>query len=700
MNNSGIAISGGPNDSVSLTNTGLNNGGNTITNVAAGTSDTDAANVSQVKKATTTVSDGKNTTVSYTKAGDGHTDYEVNLNDNITLGGTYQGSSPYINIDGTTGLLTLSGGSNTITINGSTGTINGLTNKTWTAGSIVSGQAATEDQLQTAVAASTTSVSAGSNVSVSSTTESDGHTNYKVALKDDVTLGSGTLGQIDLSSSTGTITTGSTTVTGTGITTGGTTITGGVITAGTGPNQVTINGNMATVQAGTGTNKVILDGTAGTISAGTKVTLDGANGTGTIGNVTINGSGSTGTVNGLTNKTWDSTNYVSGQAATEDQLKSVSDVANSAAAEAAKHSSVSAGSNVTVSQNGTNPSGGVDYKVSLNNNVTLGEGTTGQISLSSSDGTVTVGTDSQNKVVINGTTGNINSGNVAISSTGKITAGSGTTAVSIDGTVGTVTAGTVVVNSNNAGTINGLTNKTWNPDSIVSGQAATEDQLKVLDAKTVQYDANSDGSVNTSKITLGGTSGTTITNVTAGTLSSTSTDAVNGSQLYATNQAVSTNATNIDTLFGQTSYLNSRIDKVGAGAAALAGLHPLDYDPTSKWDFAAAYGHYAGSGAFALGAFYRPNADTMVSFGSSINQDDNMYNVGISFKFGSTSKYRNVSKATIVQDVASLEDKNKALAEQNKVLADQVNLLTKQVNAIMVAMNTAPTSANQQGQHK
>ena len=152
-----------------------------------------------------------------------------------------------------------------------------------------------------------------------------------------------------------------------------------------------------------------------------------------------------------------------------------------------------------------------------------------------------------------------------------------------------------------------------------------------------------------------------VTGVEAGEISSTSKDAVNGSQLFATNQQVAQNAQSIN-------KLGNRINKVGAGAAALAALHPLDFDPDDKWDFAAGYGNYNGENAAAIGAYYRPNEDTMFSVGGSFGNGENMVNAGVSLKLGqgnhvSTSK---VAMAKEIKDLRKeLEGLKSALLDVN-----------------------------------
>ena len=152
-----------------------------------------------------------------------------------------------------------------------------------------------------------------------------------------------------------------------------------------------------------------------------------------------------------------------------------------------------------------------------------------------------------------------------------------------------------------------------------------------------------------------------VSGVAAGDISEKSTDAVNGSQLFATNQQVAQNAQSI-------SKLGNRINKVGAGAAALAALHPLDFDPDDKWDFAAGYGNYNGENAAAIGAYYRPNEDTMFSVGGSFGNGENMVNAGVSLKLGqgnhvSTSK---VAMAKEIKDLRKeLEGLKSALLDVN-----------------------------------
>ena len=164
-----------------------------------------------------------------------------------------------------------------------------------------------------------------------------------------------------------------------------------------------------------------------------------------------------------------------------------------------------------------------------------------------------------------------------------------------------------------------------------------------------------------------------ITNLADGEIAEGSTDAVNGGQLYNTNQAVIANAENINSLSHSLNKLDSRINRVGAGAAALAALHPLDFDPDNKWDFAAGYGNYAGANAVAIGTYYRPNENTMFSIGGSFGGGENMINAGVSFKLGSGGSGITTSKTVMAKKIKEQDELLKAqdakMKEQDEKIA-------------------------------
>ncbi len=157
-----------------------------------------------------------------------------------------------------------------------------------------------------------------------------------------------------------------------------------------------------------------------------------------------------------------------------------------------------------------------------------------------------------------------------------------------------------------------------------------------------------------------------ITQLAPGEVSATSTDAINGSQLYATNQMVQENRQNITQLGNSLNKLDNRINRVGAGAAALAALHPLDFDPDDKWDFAAGYGNYRGANAAAVGLYYRPNEDTMFSVGGSFGGGENMINAGVSLKIGRGNHVSN-SRVAMAKEIRDLRQ---ALADQAAEIAE------------------------------
>ena len=172
--------------------------------------------------------------------------------------------------------------------------------------------------------------------------------------------------------------------------------------------------------------------------------------------------------------------------------------------------------------------------------------------------------------------------------------------------------------------------------------------------------------------------GNKVTQVADGKIDKGSTDAVNGGQLYATNQRVEENASNISLLGNSINKLDNRVDKVGAGAAALAALHPLGFDPEDKWDFAAGYGNYSGASAVALGAYYRPNEDTMFSVGGSFGNGENMVNAGVSLKLGQSNHAPTSKEAAMEKKISSLSQE---VEELKAAIADLRAAQTKAKDA-------------------
>ena len=228
----------------------------------------------------------------------------------------------------------------------------------------------------------------------------------------------------------------------------------------------------------------------------------------------------------------------------------------------------------------------------------------------------------------------------------------------------TVTAGdnmvvTETANKDGGKEYNVALDKDINLDSVTTGQTVmNNDGLKVgkdvsvtATAVTAGKTSISDEGVKVGDKTYISADGLNandqkVTNVKAGDISETSKDAVNGSQLYKTNQEVANNTNRIN-------QLGSRVNKVGAGAAALAALHPMDFDPDDKLTFSAGYGNYGGENAAAIGAYYRPDEKVMFSVGGTVGNGENMVNAGVSFSLDRTNHVSN-SRTAMAREILDL----------------------------------------------
>ena len=545
-----------------------------ITNVAAGSEDTDAVNVAQLKqvasqaeRAKTTVSDGTNTTVTSTVAEDGHTDYKVNLNKDLTGIESMTNGLSSIRM-GNGGTVTIN---NRVTIDQS-GKISGVA-----AGEVKEGStdAVNGSQLHAVQqeAGKHTKVVNGSNITVEET-DQDGQKTYKVGLNKDLLLGDITGKNVSISGTNGTIeTTGSI-------------ATKDKIYAANGAKLADVNVTGDTISNDKSSVKLDKDGT---VTINNKVTVD-QNGkvsgvaAGDISDTStdaVNGSQLKATNDRVSQVEGDITNIKSDITDIKGDVKNLGDRVTKVEQEAGKHTKVVNGSNVTVEE--TDQDGQKTYKVGLNKDLLLGDITGKNVSISGTNGTIE-------------TTG-------SIATKDKIYADKGAKLADIDITGDTISndKSSVKLDKNGTVTINGKVSV--NQDGKVSGVAA-------------------------------------------GDISEKSTDAVNGSQLFATNQQVAQNAQSIN-------KLGNRINKVGAGAAALAALHPLDFDPDDKWDFVAGYGNYNGENAAAIGAYYRPNEDTMFSVGGSFGNGENMMNAGVSLKLGQ-GNHVSTSKVAMAKEIKDL----------------------------------------------
>lgn len=224
----------------------------------------------------------------------------------------------------------------------------------------------------------------------------------------------------------------------------------------------------------------------------------------------------------------------------------------------------------------------------------------------------------------------------------------------------------VVKNANGDGLDIKLVKDLTGLDSVTTGNATINNSGVTI--KTVDSDRTI--TIQDSNINMGNN---VVSGVADGVVAPGSTDAINGSQLAQRDQA-------INNIGGAVNKLDNRINKVGAGAAALAALHPQDFDPDDKWDFAFGYGNYNGASAGALGAFYKPNEDTTFSIGGTIGGGENMINAGVSFKLGQGNNVSN-SRVGVAKEVRDLRAGMAKLEElvnnQNAVINRQSELINQ-----------------------
>ena len=339
--------------------------------------------------------------------------------------------------------------------------------------------------------------------------------------------------------------------------------------------------------------------------------------------------------------------------------------------EAAKHTTVAAGQNITVDEE-TNDNGGKAYTVKLNDTLTgLKSVETEKITVG---GKVTIDKDG------------LKTGDVTIKEDG-IHAG--------DKIITGVADGVKATDAVNLRQLKSVQTEAAKHTTVAAGQNITVDEGTNDNGGkeyTVKLNDTLTGlkGVETEEITVGGkvtidkdglkTGDVTIkedgihagdkiiTGVADGVKA---TDAVNMRQLGALGSQVETNTTNISLLNGRVDVLDTRVDRVGAGAAALAGLHPLDYDPENKWNFAAGYGNYKGANALAIGAFYRPDENKMISIGGSFGGGENMVSAGFSVKLGQGTGI-STSKAEMANEIRELKEENREMKQEIEDLKQQM----------------------------
>ena len=453
---------------------------------------------------------------------------------------------------------------------------------------------------------------------------------------------------------------------------------------------------------------------------------------------------------GVVSDEWTNTRQITGVAAgTEDtdavnvaQLKAVESKITQVGAETQKPTSVTAGKNISVSQNSTNAEGGKNYEVSLAKDIDLGQ-----------DGSIKAGNTTINKGGV--TTNTVKAGDTTINNDGlTIEGGPVITKTNVDvnnqqihhvkdgtadddaATVGQVKEKIKKITTTVTGS--SVTGGTIGEDgkiSLTKGDKKTvelQGQLKDISAQAGDYEIK-DNEVaielkdNYSKNTAGNI---VIKDVAKASLLAKEVNDREKADIVITETIGAANKDELKTAYQDTTYiknsttlveadkaldkaigknagdikkntetinilgkqvgnLDTRVNRVGAGAAALAALHPLNFDPDDKWDFAAGYGNYMGANALALGAFYRPNETTQFSIGGSFGNGENMINAGVSLKVGKgslpiSSKVEMTRQLTAqAQEIERLQQKDK---ERDMVL-DNLQKYNKEQSEKITAMN-------------
>ena len=555
-----------------------------------------------------TVAAGYNITVTPKDNSDGGKEYNVDLNNDIYL----QGDDPdaLVSISGSkgtiwaTGSVTVgSGVDGSVVMDGTTATVSGLGNTTTAYDGFANGKgkAATEEQLKEVAteAGKHSKVVNGSNINVEET-DVDGQKIYKVNLNKDIMLGDLTSKYVNISGTNGTIET-----------------TGAIATKdrvyadkGAKLADIDVTGN----KISNGASSIVLDGS--NVKVNDKVTID-QNGkisgvaAGEISKTStdaINGSQLNKTnenVAALDKRVTDNETAIKNNAdaikKNADAIKNNADAIKNNADAIKNNTDAISGLNTRVDKvealagkhttltNGTNISvqetdvdGQKNYKVNMNKDIILGDLTGKNVNISGTNGTIE-------------TTG-------YIATKDRVYADKGAKLADID-----VTGNKI---SNGASSI------------VLDGS-----NVKVNDKVTIDQNGK-------------------VTGVADGDVKENSKDAVNGSQLYKTNQEVVNNTNRIN-------QLGSRVNKVGAGAAALAALHPMDFDPDDKLTFSAGYGNYGGENAAAIGAYYRPDEKVMFSIGGTVGNGENMVNAGVSFSLDRTNHVSN-SRTAMAREILDL----------------------------------------------
>lgn len=339
------------------------------------------------------------------------------------------------------------------------------------------------------------------------------------------------------------------------------------------------------------------------------------------------------------------------------QLKKVETKISTVEADAKKHTTVVAGDNTTVTS-GTNANGGAEYKVSVNKD--LVEMSSANFGKATDDVRARIDKDSAR--FFNGSENiGVTPKGIQIENTDTLEQANFTKygmyasegSKTIYYTTNGISAGDQIINNVKAGVADTDAVNVSQLKRVQDQIAASTQVTTVTAGDHIKVTPTVNGNTHDYKVSLADDIAGQITNNTTN---------------------INKNTNDIKNIKGDLSKIDKRVDKSVAGAAALAALHPLDFDPDAKWDFAAGYGHYRSGDAAAIGAFYRPNEDVQLSVGSTVGSDETVFNAGLSVKVGAHSNVSR-SRVAIGKEVLALK---KTVAEQNA----QIQKLTTLLNGV------------------
>ena len=339
------------------------------------------------------------------------------------------------------------------------------------------------------------------------------------------------------------------------------------------------------------------------------------------------------------------------------QLKKVETKISTVEADAKKHTTVVAGDNTTVTS-GTNANGGAEYKVAVNKD--LVEMSSANFGKATDDVRARIDKDSAR--FFNGSENiGVTPKGIQIENTDTLEQANFTKygmyasegSKTIYYTTNGISAGDQIINNVKAGVADTDAVNVSQLKRVQDQIAASTQVTTVTAGDHIKVTPTVNGNTHDYKVSLADDIADQITNNTTN---------------------ITKNTNDIKNIKGDLSKMDKRVNKSVAGAAALAALHPLDFDPDAKWDFAAGYGHYRSGDAAAIGAFYRPNEDVQLSVGSTVGSDETVFNAGLSVKVGAHSGVSR-SRVAIGKEVLALK---KTVAEQNA----QIQKLTALLNGV------------------